>query len=90
MFPMKAAIEFDETLYRQLKVEAARRGRTIHELVDEGMRHVPGLPIPPAPGESTSDPEWFGTLREYAGNAAGEHDLPSIRRSIAAGRTPPQ
>jgi predicted nucleic acid-binding protein len=29
---MKATIDFDEALYRRLKVEAARRGRTVREL----------------------------------------------------------
>ena len=43
---MKATIEFDEALYRRLKVEAAKRGRTVRELVAEGVRHV--LDSPPS------------------------------------------
>lgn len=34
---MKATIDFDGQLYRRLKVEAARRGRTVRELVAEGV-----------------------------------------------------
>ena len=37
---MKATIDFDDALYRRLKVEAARRGRTVRELVAEGVRYV--------------------------------------------------
>jgi hypothetical protein len=29
---------------------------------------------------------WLGCLRRYADNAAGDHDLASIRASIARGR----
>ena len=82
---MKATIDFDEALYRRLKVEAARRGRTIRDLVTDGVRHVLGLPQPaPAPGEGTDD--WFASLRPYARNARGRHDLTAMRDSIARGR----
>ena len=37
---MKATIEFDDNLYRQLKVAAALRGKKIRELVEEGVRTV--------------------------------------------------
>lgn len=87
---MKATIDFDESLYRRLKIEAATRGRTIRDLVDEGVRLVLGLPPleRPEPGsEATDASAWFGVLREYA---AGEpaHDLAAIRKSIARGRSP--
>lgn len=84
---MKATIDFEESLYRRLKVEAARRGRTIRELVEEGVRYVLELPAAGTTLQGGADPEWFGALREYAPNAAGEHDLPAIRASIAAGRS---
>jgi hypothetical protein len=35
---MKATIEFDDELYRQLKVTAALRGMKVRELVEEGVR----------------------------------------------------
>jgi len=83
---MKATIDFEESLYRRLKVEAARRGGTIRELVQEGVRYVLDLPPEPATDQPGPDRAWFGTLREYAANADGAHDLPAIRRSIARKR----
>jgi len=81
---MKATIDFDDALYRRLKVEAARTGRTIRDLVAEGVRLVLGL-AHPGNDQSTAE-EWFGRLGEYADNARGEHDLAAMRRSIARGR----
>ena len=83
---MKATIDFHETLYRQLKMEAARRGSTIRELVEDGVRYVLNNPPEAAPDQPASDPKWFGALREYAANANGAHDLPAIRRTIARKR----
>jgi hypothetical protein len=37
---MKATIEFDDDLYRQLKATAALRGSKVKELVAEGVRMV--------------------------------------------------
>lgn len=82
---MKATIDFEETLYRRLKIEAARRGETIRELVQEGVRYVLDLPAA-APDQPTPDRTWFASLREYAANAEGAHDLPAIRRTIARKR----
>ena len=45
---MKATIDFDDTLYRQLKAEAALRGRKVEELVAEGVRRVLADPLPPS------------------------------------------
>lgn len=86
---MKATIDFDESLYRRLKIEAATRGRTIRDLVDEGVRLVLGL-SPLERGNPTSEaaaPEWFGVLHEYAAEKQA-HDLPAIRKSIVRGRSP--
>ena len=83
---MKATIDFDESLYRRLKVEAARRGRTVRELVAEGVRYVLGM-IEPPDGRETRE-EWVGSLRDYAANARGKHDLGAMRRSIARARRP--
>jgi hypothetical protein len=84
---MKATIDFDSRLYRRLKVEAARRGRTIRDLVQEGVRLVLGMPERGtrevrAPDEAG----WYGNLRPYAANARGKHDMAAIRRSIARKR----
>ncbi|MBW3534732.1 MAG: hypothetical protein KY453_05865 [Gemmatimonadetes bacterium] len=83
---MKATIEFEDSLYRRLKVEAARRGRTIRDMVEEGVRHVLGHPSPRPSEEPEEEPEWFGALHGYAHNAADDHDLEAVRRSIAKGR----
>ena len=84
---MKATIDFEPALYRRLKMEAARRGRTIRDLVTDGVRHVLGAP---APSEDTRPGErpaaWFGVLKAYASNAGAKHDLAAMRRSIARGR----
>jgi len=89
---MKATIDFDDQLYRRLKVEAARRGRTVRELVAEGVRYVLDgeRPEPPAAGEAGVAaewrPTWIGVLRPWAANVA-DHSLNAIRESIARGRT---
>lgn len=81
---MKATIDFDDALYRRLKVEAARRGVTIRDLVAQGVRYVLGTP-PAVPGEDAK-PQWLGALRKYSANAEGRHDLAAVRASIARGR----
>lgn len=87
---MKATIEFDDQLYRRLKVEAARRGRTIRDLVDEGVRTVLGIGgVPSQRTDAVAAPEWFGRLNAYAANASGRHDLGAMRKSVAAGRKKP-
>ena len=86
---MKATVEFDDALYRHLKVQAALRGRSVKDLVAEGVRQVLAQPPdkkPRAPAASRH-PEWFGMLRQYAGNAGGRHDLAAIRGSIVRGRS---
>ena len=83
---MKATIDLDDTLYRRLKVEAARRGRTVRELVAEGIRAV--IDAPPtvdAANGRAQVPGWFGTLGAYA-ERAERHDLDAMRASIARGR----
>ncbi len=84
---MKATIDLDEDLYRRLKVEAARRGRTVRELVAEGIRVV--IDTPDIVGASSDDPpnaEWFGALNAYAPNAV-LHDIGAMRASIARARS---
>lgn len=92
LVPMKATIEFDDLLYRRLKVEAARRGRTVRELVADGVRHVLDSPADtPRQGEdpaaaSAWRPAWFGVLERQA-RAVDDHDMTAVRASIARVRT---
>ena len=84
---MKATIDFDDALYRRLKIEAVRRGRTIRELVTEGVARVLESPTRPAPAGPPGDaPKWYGSLQRYAANARGKHDMDAVRASIARGR----
>lgn len=87
---MKATIDFDEQLYRRLKVEAARRGRTVRDLVTEGVRHVLDHPAAPASGaESAREawrPVWLGSLAGYA-ESVEDHSMPAVRASVARGRS---
>ena len=85
---MKATIDFDEHLYRRLKIEAARRGRTVRDLVSEAVRQVLDGPAPTDAGSSDVEwaPTWLGSLSQYAHNAQ-DHSMESVRKSIARGRT---
>ena len=38
--PMKTAFDIDETMMKELREEAARRGVTVSALVEAGLRHV--------------------------------------------------
>ena len=88
---MKATIDFDDTLYRRLKVEAARRGRTVRELVADGVRHVLDSPptsvARPDGGEPVDGwrPAWFASLGRYA-SAVNDHSMTAVRESVARGR----
>jgi hypothetical protein len=84
---MKATIEFDDALYRRLKVEAARRGRTVRELVAEGVRHVLDSPPSTADASDTATwrPAWFGALGSYAA-AVDDHSMSAVNRSVARRR----
>jgi plasmid stability protein len=81
---MKATIDLDDALYRRLKIEAARRGRTVRDLVAEGIRAVVDAP-PRAVDEAPRPAEWFGALAAYGGRAE-THDLAAIRASVARAR----
>jgi hypothetical protein len=84
---MKATIAFDDALYRRLKVAAAQRGRTVKDLVAEGVRIVLREPqATPVAARSAAPPAWFGSLRGYSKVATGKHDLASMRASVARGR----
>jgi hypothetical protein len=49
---MKTTVEVPDDLYRHAKIEAARRGTSLKDLVEEGLRSVLGSPrrSPRAPG----------------------------------------
>lgn len=84
---MKATIDFDPALFQRLKIEAARRGRTVKDLVAEGVRAVLARPsAPPDTDASRVRPPWLGALRRYAKHAHGAHDLDAVRKSIVRGR----
>ena len=88
---MKATIDFDDALYRRLKIEAARRNRSIRDLIAEGVRRVLDAPTSlhtdPSGASSKWNPSWLGSLGKY-GASVKQHDMGSIRRSIARGRGP--
>lgn len=84
---MKTTIDIDDALYRRLEVEAARRGRSVRDLVAEGIRAVLH---PPVPGEadksgSPDSARWYGVLKAY-GNKVRDHSLDSMRSSTLRGR----
>ena len=77
---MKATIDFDEGLYRRLKIEAARRGRTIRDLVSDAVRQVLDTP-PTVSGDPTVAewaPAWLGSLAQYAHNAQ-DHSMGAVQ-----------
>jgi hypothetical protein len=86
---MKATIDFDDALYRRLKIEAARRGRTVRELVAEGVRYVlDGEPLDRSgtdTGAQGAPPAWFGVLGDYAATV-DDHSPDAIRESVARAR----
>lgn len=49
---MKTTLEIDDALYREVKALGALTGRTMKDLVSEGLRHVLNPPGAGAPGRS--------------------------------------
>jgi plasmid stability protein len=87
---MKATIDIDDDLYRRLKIEAARQGRTVRDMVADGVRYVlEGDVTRPADAERATNeewrPAWFGLLRPW-GKEAATHDMRAVRESIVQGR----
>lgn len=74
---MKATIDFDDALYRRLKIEAARRGRTIRELVADGVRHV--LDTSDQPSAHSDGPERSASTDAATGDESNppQRPLPS-------------
>jgi hypothetical protein len=84
---MKATIEVPDDLYRQVKAKSALEGRPLREVAIELFRrYVTPEPARPkvACVEKSQLPSWFGRLGAVY-EADVDHDLDSIRRSIAAG-----
>ncbi len=95
---MNATIEIPDDLYRQVKAKSVLEGRAVREVTEALFRRYVDLREMEAPelsgqtvpekdmerfgGEPT--PAWFGMFKKYADRVA-DHDIESIRRSIAAG-----
>ncbi len=87
---MKATIDIPDELYRQVKSKSALRGQAVREVAihlfqgwvlqtDEAVEESSTTP------GNEPVPTWFGAARKYALNVQ-QHDMSSIRGSIAKGR----
>lgn len=96
---MKATIEIPDDLYRQVKAKSALEGRAVREVTEalfrryvnpretEAFQAASGQKAPEKAAElfdGEAPPAWFGMFKKYADRVA-DHDMESIRRSIAAG-----
>ena len=88
---MKATIEIPDALYRRVKAKSAIEGQPVRQVVMHlfqgwlGEAHA----VPADKSvlvQCQLAPAWFGAARKYA-RRVKRHDLPSVRRSIARGRT---
>lgn len=87
---MKATIDIPDELYRQVKSKSALRGQAVREVaigLFQGWVLQNDKPIAEQTPARDNDrvPTWFGSARKYA-KQVGQHDMPSIRQSIAKGR----
>jgi len=90
---MKATIDIPDHLYRELKAKSAWEGRHVREVAIELFHHwvektqtEKGPIVHKKPVTNLSYPAWFGSLRKYAVNAQGYHDMDSIHESTARER----
>ncbi len=89
---MKATIDIPDDVYRKVKAKSAIEGRQVRDVTVELFRKWIGETTAVAKGRKQTRPggeprpPWFGSLRRYAENAKGRHDMKSIRESIARGR----
>ena len=80
------------SLYRDLKIEAARSGTTIRDLLDQAARLIlrqrtqTDSPAKPEPAGPTPDMPWFGILRDKVRSMPATHELDAMRESVARGR----
>ena len=52
---MKTTVEISDDLYRRAKLEAAKSGRRLKDIVEEGLRHVLKSPHRPTPRPSLAE-----------------------------------
>jgi hypothetical protein len=77
MLKMKTTVELPDDLYRQVKAEAALRGRKFRDMVEEGLRHVlttPKVATPKKPSRHPS-PSVADLMRDVFGSIDGPPDL---------------
>jgi len=88
MLEMKATMDIPDELYRKVKARSALRGETVRsvavQLFSDWLDERE--PSSPAIVRESALPAWFASARKYAHRVKG-HDMASIRRSIARGRT---
>jgi hypothetical protein len=80
---MKATFQIPDELYREVKAETAREGRTLREVAISLFEQWLKQKKQPAPHASVVD--WHGfqpPLAEQMPAAVGEHGMEAMRRSI--------
>jgi hypothetical protein len=87
---MKATIDIPDELYRQVKSKSALRGQAVREVAINLFQNWVLQADEPSTEKNTPPakddvPTWFGSARKYAKHVQ-QHDMSSIRRSIAKGR----
>lgn len=76
VFHMKTTLNIDDSVMQRLREEAARRGRTMSELVEAGLRRVLEEPTEEKPTSSESLPRWqSGGARVDIADREALHDL---------------
>ena len=84
---MKTTIDIPDPLYRELKARSALEGVTVREVAVSLFEHwVQGRPSADIPEAKKELPVWYGSLRKYAKNAKGRHDMEAVRESVARAR----
>ena len=66
---MRTTVDLSDELYRQVKAEAALRGRRFKDLVEEGLRHVLGTPEPQPLTSHPPRPSVHDLMRDCCGIA---------------------
>jgi|GEM_PF-3441998 len=61
---MKATIEFEDELYRQLKATAALRGKKVRELINDAVRKSLQTPWSPVQDVTTKELPLIGAARK--------------------------
>ena len=75
---MRTTVDIPDELFRRAKVEAALHGRTLKDLVEEGLRLVIEKKLPETPPEAKKSTEGLkprpGSLHEAMQNLCGIFD----------------